>query len=60
METLYFTKQITKGILKGFVINEKLSFPDVEHATRWVKGVTKYEKRNGWKLIDKSFQNYQR
>ena len=60
MQTLYFTKLFTKGLLKGMTYTGSLSFVDVQHAMRWVAGVTKHEKRNGWKLIDKSFQNYQR
>lgn len=60
MQTLYFTKQFTSGNLKGLQYTGKLSFVSVERAMDWVKGVKKYAKRNGWELVDYSFQNYAR
>jgi hypothetical protein len=60
MQTLYFTKQFTAGTLKGLQHTSKLSFASVESAMDWVKLVKKYSKRNGWELVDYSFQNYAR
>ena len=62
METLFFTKQFSKGHLAGVCHTSKISFPDVEHAARWIKSVRnpRLEKRNGWKLVDVSFQNFSR
>ncbi len=56
--TLYFTREHTKGTLKGVFTFDKLPFVSVESADRWIKGVKKYEKRNGYRLADYSFQNY--
>ena len=60
MQTLYFTKQFTAGNLKGLTHSSKLAFVSVERAMEWVKGVKKHAKRNGWQLVDHSFQNYAR
>ena len=58
--TLYFTKEFTRGILKGLVINESLPFVSVERSRVWVKGVMAKEKKLGYKIIDRSYQNYAR
>ena len=58
--TLYFTKQFTSGILKGIIINESLPFVSVERAEIWRKGVMAKEKKLGYKIIDRSYQNYSR
>lgn len=60
MQTLYFTKQFAAGSLKGLQHTSKLSFVSVERAMDWVKGVKKHSKRNGWELVDYSFQCYAR
>ena len=58
--TLYFTKEFTRGILKGLVINESLPFVSVERSQVWLKGVIAKEKKLGYKIIDRSYQNYAR
>lgn len=63
MVTLYYTKLITGGLLKGSRFNESLSFPDVDSAAMWAKRVKKHKVKNGphsWQLIDASFQKYWR
>lgn len=60
MTTLFFTKQFATGILSGCVSHSKINFPSVDQAQKWVAGCERNEKRNGWKLIDKSFQSYTR
>lgn len=62
MQTLFFTKQFTKGNLAGLSHTSQLNFPDVDHAARWLKAVKspRLEKRNGWKIVDASFQSFAR
>ena len=57
MITLYFTRLFTKGHLKGIVHHDSIRFVDYDHAIGWIKGINK--KRNlGYRIVDKSFQNY--
>jgi len=64
VETIYFTKEFTDGILKGIRVFAWASFPTVaqcaEYATLGRKGKDKLGLRSRWIIVDRSFQNYQR
>jgi len=64
METLYFTKQFTGGLLKGIRIIESMRFASPELASNWLKvaraGIRKPIGGSPYKVIDASFQNYTR
>ena len=64
MQTIYFTKFFTAGVLKGLTINEKVSFPTVEacvdYVRRGAKGIKKPLGGSPYKIIDWSFQSYAR
>ena len=57
--TLYFTREFTKGILKGIRHNDSLPFVSVERAEIWRKRIN--AKRGlEYKIVDASYQNYSR
>lgn len=58
--TLYFTREFTRGALKGIRHNDSLSFVSVERAEIWRKSVMAKENKLGYKIIDRSYQNYSR
>ena len=63
METVYFTKEFTKGFLKGIRIIESISFPTVEDCARFAVVGREVKKPIGgspYKIVDASFQNYSR
>lgn len=62
MQTLYFTRQFTKGNLKGLTHLDRISFPTIEGCVQWVKGINAKAARGrlDYKIVDHSFQNYQR
>lgn len=43
-----FSKTFTSGSLVGMTVTDTIHHVDVEHAKRWVTGVTKYAERNGY------------
>lgn len=56
---LHFTKNFTGGRFEstmGANMRDSLPFVSRESAERWIAGITKYEKRNGWKLGDYSLE----
>lgn len=64
MVTIYFTKQFTGGLLKGLTHTGSMQFVSIERASEWVswarKGCRKPIGGSPYKVIDASFQNYQR
>ncbi len=62
MATLYFTRQFTKGNLKGLTHNDTISFPPLEACADWVKVINSPKKQRtlDYKIVDKSFQKYWR
>jgi hypothetical protein len=60
MVTLYFTRRFTKGNLVGLHHNDKITFASYESAKVWLNGINKHSKRNGYEVVDASFQNYVR
>ncbi len=58
--TLYFTREFTKGLLKGIRHIDSLSFVSVESAENWRKGIARNHKRGSlnYKLVDASYQSY--
>ena len=65
METIYYTKQFTKGLLKGLTFVTSVTF-DKSLTAMWVKWIqehkTKEVKAHGesFIIVDYSFQNYAR
>jgi hypothetical protein len=45
-----FSKTFTSGILVGMTVTDTIRHVDAAHAKRWVAGVTKYAKRNGYTI----------
>jgi hypothetical protein len=60
MKMLYFTRLFTAGNLKGIVQHDTVTFPTAERCVEWVKNVNALEKRNGYKVVDYSFQKFWR
>ena len=58
--TLYFTREFTKGNLKGLQHQDKLDFVSVERAEVWLKGVTSNHAKGklNYRIVDRSYQNY--
>lgn len=59
MQTIYYTKTFTSGLLKGISVTEKVTKSDVSF---WRIGRTgeDYGTRARWVITDASFQNYAR
>jgi hypothetical protein len=55
---LHFTRQFTRGNLKGILHADKISFIDLEHANRWIQGVSFNSDRGvlNYKLVKLSFE----
>ena len=62
METLYFTRLFTRGLLKGLTHQDSISYATTERCLAWVAAVNAKEARGrmDYKVIDRSFQNYAR
>ena len=60
MKKLYFARLFTAGSLKGIVHHDTVEFPTAEGCVEWVKKVNALEKRNGFKVVDYSFQKFWR
>jgi len=60
--TIYFTKEITDGALKGIRINEQISHSTLSACSFWRIGrVVKRSNRGpGYRIVDASFQKYDR
>lgn len=51
--TVEFKKKfLANHILAGLEINDSLSFCSVSSAQRWIDGINKYKKRNGYVASD--------
>ena len=48
--TITYVRNHTSGTLKGMSTEGSLDFPNEGSARDWLRGVRKYEKRNGWSL----------
>ena len=59
METLYYSKLITKGKSKGCIVHTQKSFATMDDLMVWLKAISN-SKTIGYKIVDKSFQTYQR
>ena len=62
MQTLYFSKTFTSGLLKGLTTHGKISFPTIEGCDGWLKAI-KAKAAKGklpYQITDASFQNYTR
>lgn len=64
MQTIYFTKRFTDGLLKGLCVIASASFNSIEEAATYAKigrkGKDKFGLRSPWIIVDRSFQNYKR
>lgn len=59
MTVLYFTKEFTRGILKGIQIEDNLTFVTIGRAEVWRKAVMANRKLD-YKVIDYAYQSYSR
>ncbi len=66
-QTVYFTREFTDGVLKGLHHPDKITFPNLTLAARWIKRfvrtgrvVRKSRYTSSYIVVDASFQNYQR
>ncbi len=59
---LYFSKEFTRGNLRGIKVNESLKFTDAARARAWVAGILASCKHSllNYKLTDYSFTKYWR
>ena len=62
METLYFTRQFTKGLLVGLVHHDSIRFPTAGLCLDWVAAINRKADKGKieYRIIDRSFQNYRR
>ena len=62
MVTLYFTREFTKGNLRGIRHNDKISFPDYPACVQWARAINAKADAGTlpYRIVDRSFQNYQR
>lgn len=60
--TLYFVREFVTGRLVGLRHTDQITFPTTEGCVAWSKAVNapKAVAKNGWKLVDKSFQKFAR
>ena len=61
---VYFTREFTGGILKGLRVIDSVNYPTVEQCAVFIakgrKGFKKWAYGDANRIIDASFQNYQR
>ncbi|PYS87686.1 MAG: hypothetical protein DMF62_11760 [Acidobacteria bacterium] len=62
MTTLYFTRLFIRGNLNGLTHTDKISFPSVARCVQWKDAINKNASlgRLDYRIVDSSFQNYQR
>ena len=62
MITLYFTREFTKGTLKGLRQRDTITFVNEQAASEWLASMTSKKKRQrlDYIIVDKSFQKYWR
>ena len=62
METLYFTRQFTRGPLCGLTHQDRISFSTADSCLAWVAAINAKERRGKveYRIIDRSFQSYAR